>query len=152
MYTLTEYCISGYFRVEKFSCVKFSCQKIFVVLARPRNFSTRVKMAMYKYQLQWCMRGYHIYKEEWEAAVSEELKCEREKNNAKDAYAVAVVHENVIVGHLPQKISQISALFLKQQGKISCKVLGRCRYSVDLPQGGLEIPFVNFRCLKNVMC
>ena len=93
------------------------------------------------------MRGYHIYKEEWEATVGEELKCEREKNNAKDPYAAAVVRENAIVGHLPRKISQISALFLKRQGKISCKVLGRRRYSVDLPQGGLKIPFVNFRCL-----
>ena len=70
------------------------------------------------------MRGYHIYKEEWEAAVGEELKCEREKNNAKDPYAVAVLRENVIVGHLPRKISQISALFLKRQGKISWKVIG----------------------------
>ena len=123
-----------------------------MVLARPRNFSTRVKMAMYEYQLQWCVRGYHIYKEEWEAAVGEKLKCEREKNNVKDPYAVAVVRENVIVGHLPRKISRISALFLKRQGKISCKVLGRRRYSVDLPQEGLEIPFVNFRCLKNFVC
>ena len=97
-------------------------------------------------RLQWCVRGYHIYKEEWEAAVGEELKCEREKNNAKDPHAVAVVRENVIVGHLLRKISRISALFLKRQGKISCKVLGRCCYSVDLPQGGLEILFVNFRC------
>ena len=123
-----------------------------MVLVQPRNFSTRVKMAMYEYQLQWCVRGYHIYKEEWEAAVGEELKCEREKNNAKDPYAVAVVHENVIVGHLPRKISRISALFLKRQGKISCKVLGRRCYSVDLPQEGLEILFVNFRCLKNFVC
>ena len=123
-----------------------------MVLARPRNFSTRVKMAMYEYQLQWCVRGYHIYKEEWEAAVGEELKCEREKNNVKDPYTVAVVRENVIVGHLPQKIPRISTLFLKWQGKISCKVLGRRRYSVDLPQEGLEILFVNFRCLKNFVC
>ena len=109
-------------------------------------------MAMYEYQLQWCMRGYHIYKEEWEAAVSEELKCEREKNNTKDPYAGTVVRDNVIVGHLPQKISRISALLLKRQGKMSCKVLGRHHYSVDLPQEGLEIPFVNFRCLKNFVC
>ena len=118
-----------------------------MVLARPRNFSTLVKMAIYEYQLQWCMRGYHICKEEWEAAVGEELKYEREKNNMK-----AVVRENVIVDHLPRKISRISALFLKRQGKISCKVLGRRHYSVDLPQEGLEILFVNFRCLKNFVC
>ena len=88
-----------------------------MVLAQPRNFLTRVKMAMYEYQLQWCMRRYHIYKEEWEAAVGEELKCEREKNNAKDPYAVAVVRENVIAGHLPRKTSRISTLFLKWQSK-----------------------------------
>ena len=106
-----------------------------MVFARPRNFSTRVKMAMYEYQLQWCVKGYHTYKEEWEAAVGEELKCEREKNNAKDPYAVAVVRRNVIVGHLPRKISRISALFLKRQGKISCKVLGRRRYSATRGPG-----------------
>ena len=99
-------------------------------------------MAMYKYQLQWCVKGYHTYKEEWEAAVGEELKYEREKNNVKNPYAVVVVRENVIVGHLPGKISRISAFFLKWQSKISCKVLGRHRYSVTR-----EIPFVNFRCL-----
>ena len=107
-----------------------------MVLARPRNFSTRVKMAMYmyEYQLQWYMRGYHIYKEEWEAVIGEELKCEREKNNAKDPYAVAVVRKNVIVGHLPRKISRISALFLNRQGKISWKVLGTgvtCLYRLE---------------------
>ena len=63
-----------------------------MVLARLRNFSTRVKMAMYEYQLQWCVRGYYIYKEEWEVTVGEELKCEREKNKAKDPYAVAVFY------------------------------------------------------------
>ena len=47
------------------------------------------------------------------------LKCEREKNNTKDPYDVAVVRKNV---------------------------------SVDLPQEGLEIPFVNFRCLINFVC
>ena len=52
--------------------------------------------------------GDHIYQEEWEAAIGEELQCEREKKHAKDPYAVAVVRENVVVGHLPRKISRIS--------------------------------------------
>ena len=90
--------------------------KNFRGLGSTTKFSTCVKMAMYEYQLQWCVRRYHIYhiyKEEREAAIGEELKCEREKNNAKDPHAVAVVRENVIVGHLPRKTSRISALFLK---------------------------------------
>ena len=57
-------------------------------------------MAVYEYQLQGCMRGYHIYQEEWEATIGEELQCKREKKNAKDPYAVAVIRENVVVGHL----------------------------------------------------
>ena len=123
--------------------------KNFRGLGLTTKFFNTCEMAMYEYQLQWCVRRYHIYKEEWEATVGEELKCEREKNSAKDPHAVAVVRENVIVSHLPQKISQISALFLKRQGKISFKVLERRHYSVDLPQGGLEILFVNCCCSNN---
>ena len=122
------------FRVKKFSWSWLDHE----------NFSTRVKLAMYEYQLQWCVR-------KWEAAVGEELKCEREKNSAKDPYAVASARMSSSAIYRA-KISRISALFLKRQGKISCKVLGRRHYSVDLPQGGLEIPFVNFRCLKNFVC
>ena len=61
------------------------------------------EMAVYKYQLQWFMRGYHIYQEEWEAAIGEELQCEREKKNVKDPYSVGVVHENVVISYLPRK-------------------------------------------------
>ena len=40
-----------------------------------------------------CIRGYHVYKEVWEAAVGEALVCEREPENASDRYAVAVKKE-----------------------------------------------------------
>ena len=101
-----------------------------------------LKKAMYEYQLQY------IYKEEWEAAVGEELKCERERNNTKDPYAVAVVRENVIVSHLPRRISRISALFLKRQGKISYKVLGRHRYSCGLATRGPRDSVCKFSLFK----
>ena len=34
-----------------------------------------------------CVRGYHIYRELWEAAIGENLACQRECGNATDAYA-----------------------------------------------------------------
>ena len=40
-----------------------------------------------------CIRGYHVYKDIWEAAVGESLTCERETNNPRDRYAVAVKKE-----------------------------------------------------------
>ena len=35
------------------------------------------------------VRGYHMYKEIWCAAVGEELSCMREEENYRDAFAVA---------------------------------------------------------------
>ena len=49
-----------------------------------------------------CTRGYHIYKEVWEAAVGEGLVCEREPENASDRHTVAVKQEGTIIGHLLQ--------------------------------------------------
>ena len=119
--------------------------KIFRGLGSTTKFFNTCENGHVHVHLQWCVRGYHIYKEEWENAVSEELKCEREKNNAKDPYAGAVVRENVIVGHLPRKISRINALFLKRQGKISCKVLGRRHYSATRGSGDSVCKFSLFK-------
>ena len=48
------------------------------------------------------MRGYHIYKDIWEANVGEELPCQRESGNHADPFAVAVVRsswvENLVGG------------------------------------------------------
>ena len=53
-----------------------------------------------------CIRGYHVYSENWTAALGEELFCERDIGNVIDRYAVAVKKDSgETVGHLPQKIS-----------------------------------------------
>ena len=62
----------------KKNCALESTTKIF-----KQFFCYTCQMAVYEYQLQWCVRDYHIYQEEWEAAIGEELQCEREKKNAK---------------------------------------------------------------------
>ena len=36
-----------------------------------------------------CIRGYHVYKEIWEAAAGEVLVCEKEPHNALDRYDLA---------------------------------------------------------------
>ena len=45
---------------------------------------------MDEYGRALCVRGYHVYREIWEAAVAQVLICEREPRNGKDRYAVAV--------------------------------------------------------------
>ena len=53
------------------------------------------------------VRGYHVYKDVWEAAIGEVLVCEREPRNAEDRYAVAVKKDETIVGHLPRNLSRV---------------------------------------------
>ena len=86
------------------------------------------------------VRGYHVYKTIWDAAIGEDLVCKREPSNEHDRYAVAIKKDEVIIGHLPRKISR--SLFLRRESSISCRVAGPTRYLADLPQGGLEIPCV----------
>ena len=92
------------------------------------------------FQMESCVRGYHIYKDLWETVVGEELECQRERDNPSDIYAVAVKKGETVVGHLPRRLSRLCALFIRRGGSISCSPTGRRRYSSDLPQGGLEIP------------
>ena len=59
-----------------------------------------------------CVRGYHVYKDIWAAAIGEVLVCSREPTNAADRYAVAVPKKETIIGHLPRKISKVCSLYL----------------------------------------
>ena len=87
-----------------------------------------------------CVRGYHVYKTIWAAAVGEVVICRREPTNSADRYAVAVLKEETIIGHLLRKMSKVCSLFLRKGGSIRCKVTGSRHYSSNLPQEGLEIP------------
>ncbi len=92
------------------------------------------------------MRGYHVYKDVWTAAIGEVFPCNRENGNLPDPFAVAVmrpattVHHSAIIGHIPRKISVTCSLFLRRGGSITCQITGSMRFSTDLVQGGLEVP------------
>ena len=47
-------------------------------------------MARESHVIEAMVRGYHVYKEIWCAAVGEELSCMREVENYRDPFAVAV--------------------------------------------------------------
>ena len=57
----------------------------------------QIEMSM---EMECCVRSYHVYGYVWEAAIGEELECQREPSNATDRYAVAVVKSGAVVGHL----------------------------------------------------
>ena len=100
----------------------------------------KLKMDSISFSVEAVVRGYHVYRDIWIAAVGEVLPCEREPINAVDRFAVAVKKGLDIVGHVPKKISSICAVFfLRRGGTIDCHITGCRRYSADLIQGGLEV-------------
>ena len=106
-------------------------------------------MACLTFSVESMIRGYHEYKRIWESpSPADHLFCQREIRNPHDTHAVAikgsVAGDGTVatVGHVPRKISAICSIFIRHGGTIICVVNGACRYSADLPQGGLEIPCV----------
>ena len=95
------------------------------------------------FSVQAMIRGYHVYKVIWEAAIDGEvLLCDREVGNIHDTFAVVVKKDGVIVGHCPRKISSLCSNFIRRGGSITCRVSASRRYSEDLPQGGSEVPCI----------
>ena len=70
---------------------------------------------------------------------AQERKKER-RISFVDPFAVAVMKNGTIIGHVPRKISSVCSLFLDRNGSITCCVTGHKRYLHDLTQGGIEIP------------
>ena len=68
---------------------------------------------MNRYTIESCAREYRVYKDIWEARVGEELSCEREIGNSMDPFVVAVVKNDVTIGHIPRRISSVCSLFLR---------------------------------------
>ena len=93
----------------------------------------------YVFSIEAMVRGYHEYKDIWEAPVGGILQWQREVGNVHDTCAVAVMKEGTIVGHCPQKISAPCFISIQRGGRITCQVTGGRRYLSDLPQGGLQV-------------
>ena len=73
--------------------------------------------------------------------MNERLSTEIETGNPHDRYAVAIVYEeHGTVRHIPKKISRLCCSF-PSRGVVQVRVLGRRKRS-DLPQGGLNVPFM----------
>ena len=76
------------------------------------------------------MRGYHVYRDIWEASVGEQLPCEREDGNGADP--VAMKRSGAVVEHIPRKISSVCSLFLMRNGVMKVEMTGGRQYSADL--------------------
>ena len=60
---------------------------------------------MAAYEMESCVRGYHVYKDLWDPSIREDILCEREPFNDADQYALAILEDDTVVSHIPRKIS-----------------------------------------------
>ena len=72
----------------------------------------QIEMACSSEKEVTCVRGYHVYKDIWAVAIGEELVCVREPTNMADRYAVAILKQETVIGHLLRKISKVCSLLL----------------------------------------
>lgn len=86
------------------------------------------------------IRGHHVYKSIWTPVIGETLHVRIEENNEYDRFAVSVLREDEIVGHIPQEISRLFSSFLNRGGAVTAEVTGK-----RIHGKGLEVP-----CLYNL--
>ena len=67
---------------------------------------------MASFVCQLVIHGYHIYQVIWVASYGETFNCVREAGNIFDPFAVSVVRDDKIIGHMPRLISATCSLFL----------------------------------------
>ena len=84
-------------------------------------------------------RGYHAYMKIWNPVDGEVLVCTRETDNPHDNYAVSIIRNLYVVGHVPLGLSKTLSNFLSLPAStILCIVTGK---RVNRGAGlGLEIP------------
>ena len=97
-----------------------------------------------EYKLSSHVRGYHAYMTIWEPKNGEFLETRLESENELDKYAVAVIKNSVVVGHLAKgktgRFAKTISFFLRASNDNSCKVEVTGK-RVNLGDGyGLQIP------------
>lgn len=88
-----------------------------------------------KFELDLCVRGFHVYQHVWKPEIGETLQC-RIEENPFDKNAVAVVRQDKTVGHVPKEHSKVCRYFIARGGVITVAVIGKRRNTGV----GLEIP------------
>ena len=77
-----------FFLSSKFSQKKYSCKIIFTQTKLDENnviekIALHAEVMACEKEMGCCVRGYHVYKDMWTAAIGEVLVCSREPTNAE---------------------------------------------------------------------
>ena len=71
---------------------------------------------MDSFEIPSFVRGYHAYKDVWTPTLGQSLVLRHEPDNIVDESAVAVMNDDLVVGHVPVNISPLLFHFLPRDG------------------------------------
>jgi len=80
---------------------------------------------MVRYNINSVVQGHHVYKTGWMPLIGEQLYLEKESRNPHDDFAVVVIKDHQIVGHIPEEFLRITWHFISHGGSLSCHITGR---------------------------
>ena len=66
------------------------------------------------YEWSSYIRGYHDYQAVWTPTIEEMLLLKVEPTNPYDDFAVSIVKDGAVVGHVPKYVSRVICFFLKR--------------------------------------
>ena len=82
-----------------------------------------------------------MYKVVWSPNVRDSFQVEIDETNRHDRFAVAVMVNGDIVGHVPREFAKVVYYFIRNNGIVTGEVCGRRKRS-SVPMKGLEIPCI----------
>ena len=74
------------------------------------------------FEFQSYVTGHHVYKDLWTPTLGEKLSTTAEPENHHDKYAVKVLKENEVVGHVPRDISKYCTSAILCGRTIKCEI------------------------------
>ena len=70
------------------------------------------------FALESYVRGHHVYHTVWTPVIGDVLPVKREETNLYDRFAVAVLKDGEVVGHVPRVLSKTTSFFLRYEGNV----------------------------------
>ena len=78
------------------------------MLNRSWYWSSQGSISENRHEEASVIRWHHVYKSVWTPELGEELSLVTEDGNEYDKYAVAVIKDGDVVGHMPRSLSRVS--------------------------------------------
>ena len=91
----------------------------------------------YSIEFESFVTGHHVYKAVWPPFIGESLNTQMEVNNVHDKYAVKILKNQAIVGHVPREISRYCSFVLNSGGTMDATVTGARE---NRRGNGMEVP------------